>query len=499
MSVYVRESQGDGFAGSRRLVEGLIGWLGGGDSVGLSHAELEDQLTVRGRELQRQLLQDHLDLRAVREERLPEVIGEDQVTRRHAEFGHERLLATVFGQVSISRIAYRAKGVDSRYPADAGLNLPTGKHSHGLARLAALAAASGSFEQAQAIIERATGVVVGKRQVEALAAAAATDVDAFYTQRNMAGCPDGDVLVLTADAKGIVMRPEALRAATAKTATSRKLSARLSKGEKRGRKRMAEVVAVYHCTPAPRSPEDVIGPPGAQCGNRRAGPKACGKWLHASVTADTASVITAMFDQADRRDPHRQRTCVVLVDGNTHQIETIHATARSRGRPITIVVDFVHVLEYVWKAAWCLHTEGDPAAEAWVAAHASTILSGRATRVAGALQRQATQAALSSQQRQGIDTCVTYLLNKARFMRYHHALAAGWPIATGVIEGACRHLVKDRMDLTGARWGLPGAEAVLKLRSLISNGDFDAYWAYHLNQEKRRIHNSRYTNPTNIR
>ena len=281
---------------------------------------------------------------------MPEVIGEDQVTRRHAEFGQERLLATVFGQVSVCRIGYRAKGAHSRYPADAALNLPAGKYSHGLRRLVAQAAAQGSFEHAQAAVQTATGLTIGKRQVEALAAAAAADIDAFYAQRQVPGCPHGDVLVLTADAKGIVMRPEALRSATAKTATSAKLSTRLSKGEKRGRKRMAEVVAVYHATPIPRDPADVIGPPGAERSGRRAGPKAAGKWLHASVTDEAATVITAMFDQADRRDPAGARPWIALVDGNTHQIETIRAQARTRGRPVTIVVDFVHVLEYVCKS-----------------------------------------------------------------------------------------------------------------------------------------------------
>jgi hypothetical protein len=77
-------------------------------------------------------------------------------------------------------------------------------------------------------------------------------------------------------------------------------------------------------------------------------------------------------------------------------------------------------------------------------------------------------------------------------MDYPTALANGWPIATGVIEGACRHLVKDRMDVTGARWGVDGAEAILKLRSLISNGDFDTYWTYHLHQEQQRVHATRY-------
>ncbi len=98
----------------------------------------------------------------------------------------------------------------------------------------------------------------------------------------------------------------------------------------------------------------------------------------------------------------------------------------------------------------------------------------------------------SPAERAGADTCAAYLTAKQPYLAYHTALAAGWPIATGVIEGACRHIVKDRMDITGARWGLQGAEAILKLRALISNGDFDDYWNYHLRQEHQRIHQSRY-------
>ena len=159
---------------------------------------------------------------------------------------------------------------------------------------------------------------------------------------------------------------------------------------------------------------------------------------------------------------------------------------------MAIVIDFVHVLEYLWKAAWSFHPEGDPAAETWVRRHAQTVLSGGATRVAGTLRRAATTAGLEPGRRANADTCATYLTNKAPYLDYPTALTQGWPIATGIIEGACRHLVKDRMDLTGARWGLPGAEAVLKLRALRCNGDFDDYWRYHLAEEQRRIHNARY-------
>jgi hypothetical protein len=373
------------FAESRQRFEETVSWLADPQAALLPHAELERRVQVAGRELLRQLLQDHFDLRAAREERLAAVTGEDAVVRTHAEPGHERKLSTVFGQVDIARIAYRAKGAHSRFPADAVLNLPVGLHSHGLRRLAAIEAARGSFEQAAAAIERACGVAVGKRQVEVLTAEAATDIDAFYATRKGVRCPDGDVLVLTADAKGVVMRPDALREPTRKAAAAsggHKLSTRLSRGEKAGRKRMAEVVAVYHCTPAPRTAADVITMPGQTRRNRVAGPKAAAKWLHASIADDTTTVIGAMFDEAARRDPAGTRPWVALVDGNAHQIEAIRAQAKARDRPVTIVIDFVHVLEYVWRAAWCFHREGDPAVETWVARQAQLILAGRATRVA---------------------------------------------------------------------------------------------------------------------
>jgi hypothetical protein len=140
----------------------------------------------------------------------------------------------------------------------------------------------------------------------------------------------------------------------------------------------------------------------------------------------------------------------------------------------------------LWAAAWNLHPAADPAAEDWVATCALGVLAGHADQVATALDAQA--AALPSRRRGGIDACVRYLTGHAEFLRYDQALDNGWPIATGVIEGACRHLIGDRLDITGARWGLAGAEAILQLRALIANGDFPAYWRYHLDREHHRVH-----------
>ena len=145
-------------------------------------------------------------------------------------------------------------------------------------------------------------------------------------------------------------------------------------------------------------------------------------------------------------------------------------------------------------AAWCFHSpKPTPPPRTWVAQRARAILDGNAANVAAGVRRRATKTGLSKTKtqkgRRGRPPTST---NKARYLDYPTALASGWPIATGVIEGACRHLVKDRMDITGARWGLAGAEAILTLRALISNGDFDQYWTFHLAQEHRRVHASRY-------
>ena len=488
----------DAFGASRACFEQMCSFMGGDEAAGLTHAELEERVTVDAREAVRLLLQDHVDLRAVREERLDDVADAAGTQRGSVETGHVRPLLTVVGKIDITRLAYRCRGELNLYPADAALSLPAEVHSHGLRRLCAIESARGSFEEAAQAIRRTTGQQLGKRQVEQLAARAAVDFDAFYTDPSRPRAPvaDIDILVLSADGKGIVMRPDALRPATAKAAADAtgKLKTRLSKGEKRNRKRMAEVGAVYDVTPVVRAPTDIIGRDHHI--DRAPPPKATNKWLTASVVDDAATVISQIFDEVERRDPDHRRRVVALVDGAKHQIDCIQTQAEARDMKVTIIVDFIHVLEYLWSAAWSFFHEGDPAAEAWVADKALAVLNGQSSIVAASIRRKATCLGLDPRARANADTCANYLLTKRDHLDYRHALEHGWPIATGVIEGACRHLVKDRLDLTGARWGLHGAEAILKLRALRSNGDFEDYWKFHLHQEQHRTHDTRYANAT---
>jgi hypothetical protein len=460
----------------------------------MSHDELEARLQQDGRELCRQLFQDHLDLRTVTEEPLSEVKDRDGVPRRSVEAGHERALTSIFGPLRFSRLAYRTKhrGRENLHPSDGALNLPAGRHTHGLRELAAIEATRGSYEQARAAIARQTGVLIGKRQLEGLAARAASDVASFYEQRPRELPSRADVLVISADGKGIVMRPEGLRERTRKAAEKEqhKIKTRLSRGERSNRKRIAEIAAVYDVTPVARSPADILSDEGEE-GPRKV-PVAKGKWLTGSVVDEAYEVIARAFDEGERRDPTHVRTWVALVDGNKSQIDQIHDEAIARCVKIAIVCDCVHVLEYLWGAAWCFFEEGTAEAEAWVREKLLAVLRGDAGIVAGSIGRKATNLGLDKSKRANADACASYLKNKERYLDYPTALENGWPIATGVIEGACRHLVRDRFDITGARWGLVGAEAVLTLRAVLANGDWRDYWRYHLGKERSRVHESRY-------
>jgi hypothetical protein len=199
-------------------------------------------------------------------------------------------------------------------------------------------------------------------------------------------------------------------------------------------------------------------------------------------------VIGEAFREARRRDPEGRKRWVALVDGNETQIDILRKLFRKEGYHALIVLDFIHVAERVWKAGLDFYQEGSAELEAWVGKRLLGILQGRTGHVAAGMRRSATLQELDEQARQRVDACADYLLKYKPYLHYDLYLKMGLPIATGVIEGACRYLVKDRMDRTGARWSLKGAESVLRLRALRTSGDFDVYWRFHEEQEYLRNH-----------
>jgi len=134
-----------------------------------------------------------------------------------------------------------------------------------------------------------------------------------------------------------------------------------------------------------------------------------------------------------------------------------------------------------------------PKAAQWVGDTIEQLLQGQASSIVSKLRLNETLQELSAKQREPIEQCATYLANHASSLNYPHYLAKGYPIATGVIEGACRYLVKDRMEITDARWGLEGGEAVLKLRALYIKGDCEAYWDFHEKREYQRNHQAKFS------
>lgn len=457
----------------------------------LDEESLGELAQTRSRELARQLLQAHLLDRHAREDRSP-MVGADGIERgRHQRRTKQKLLSVV-GKVDVVRKElrdpYESGGLR---PLDAELNLPRNLYSFGVLRLVAWFASRLPFDGVVDTIERTHGLFLGKRQVEEAAVNCARDFEAYY-EATMATPVDGaDLLVLSFDGKGVVMRTDSLRPATKKAAASskNKLKHRLSPGEKSGRKRMAEVAAVYELPPSVRSVDDILSTGDT---TKKRPPRARNKRVWASLEKDAKTVIDEAFDEALSRDPEHEKNWVVLVDGNKDQLRYARRAAKRVGASITIVVDLVHVIEYLWKAAWVLFDKGDEQAEHWVTERIRRLLMGQSSSVAAGIRRSATKRGLEPDARAPMDKCSDYLLKYKKYLAYDDFLARGMPIATGVIEGACRHLVKDRMDITGARWGLERAEAILRLRALHSSGDFDDYWDFHKRRELERNHLDNY-------
>ncbi|HEX2718309.1 MAG TPA: ISKra4 family transposase [Gemmatimonadaceae bacterium] len=489
-------AQADAYLSAQEQFNSIIIQLRSQQAQQMTHSQLEQFLETDGRELLRLMFQAHLD------ERGPGAVSEPVVDATGHSHTHQRLhsrsIKTIFGAVTITRQGYGGRALESLHPLDAQLNLPPENYSHTLQQRLAEAAAKESFDEVVATIHQQTGLIIPKRQAEESARRSAQDFELFYARQRAQTAPEvkatSDILVISADGKGVPMLKADLQAATRKAAEERKprLNHRRSKGEKAHTKRMGTVAAVYTIAPFVRTPAQIVRELEPVRDTAPARPRPEDKRVWASIKHPPETIIAQAFEEAHRRDPKQTKQWVALVDGNPLQLGLLLCAATDYGVELEIILDLIHVLEYLWKAAWVLHAEGDQEAETWVSQRLTEILRGRSSQVAAGIRRRATLRGLSAKQRAPLDTCANYLLKYGKFLRYDRYLAAGYPIASGVIEGACRYLVKDRMEITGARWSLAGAEAVLQLRSLRASGDFEQYWGFHLQQEYKRNHQFHY-------
>ncbi|MDH4319496.1 MAG: ISKra4 family transposase [Desulfobulbaceae bacterium] len=464
-------------------------------------SEIEVLIREKLQDIGRDLTQAKMNMVGALEPETP-VKGSDGVIRTRKKL-KGRKVETSFGEVEYERLGYGAPGVDSLFPADGHLNLPPEKYTHEVRRLVSEDVTRASYDEALEVLSERTAAKVPKRQGVELTRRAAEDFVDFYDGGAVGADTDvspeesGSLLIMTTDGKGVVMRTDGLREATKKAAEKKdhKLNKRLSRGEKRDRKRMAQVASVYTISPHVRTAEEIAGVTNAAVEkDSKKSPRPENKRVWASIEREPDQVIEETFKDAQARDPHHKKQWVGLVDGNPKQIQLLKEQATAYGVTLVIILDFIHVLEYLWKASRAFYEEASPKCEQFVTERLLRLLHGQSSQVAKGMRKMATDRGLSQADRKAVDKCAAYLLKYREYLRYDQYLAQGLPIATGVIEGACRYLVKDRMDITGARWGLSGAEAVLRLRSLRASGDFKEYWRYHEKMEQERNHISKYDN-----
>lgn len=352
MQEYTKEEDFGEYAVAHEWLVELIRKLRSPESQGLEHGDIETLLRHDGTEALRLLMQGHLDQRSAQKERLETGIGGDGQARRHCR-KRCRALETVFGEVQVHRLGYSELGLSSVFPLDATLNLPPDQYSHELRREVGLEAAKDSLEETVKAVKENTGASLAKRQAEQVTQAVSVDFDAYYESKRREDRKGADILTMSTDGKGMVMRKEDRRETTRKAAeaSQHQLKTRLSKGEKRNRQRMATVASVYETKPPQRMAEQIMGVNGQEQPPAR--PKILNKRVWASRHQTSAEVIEQMFAEAKRRDPEPKKQWLILVDGQETPLREVYTAIERHHREVVVIQDFVHVLEYLWKAAYC--------------------------------------------------------------------------------------------------------------------------------------------------
>ena len=452
--------------------------------------QVEQQLQAGGFELLRLMLEENFAARGGGDVGTAlELEQQDQTLRLGQKRDHTRQYESIFGTVSISRVGFSKRGVPSIHPLDEELNLPKQKYSFVLQQKAVKQCGQGPFGEAVENIQEMTAANVPKRQMQQVVVEAAQDFDAFYEQRQrQVPSPEqtGPILVGGLDCKGVPARRSLEEA-------KERRGKRMKKGDKRAKKKMATVATVHTTHRFVRTPEQVVSRlmDKHQLKIKQNRPKAEHRRLWASLQKSKDEVIQEATQEMERRDPDREKTVVCVMDGERALKKRAEKYMLSSFPNMILILDIIHVIEYLWKAAYVFFVEGSEQAHNWVRKRLLKILHGGVSRVAAGMRQSASKLGLPEEERKAVDTACDYFLKNKDRMKYNEYLRAGLPIASGSVEGACGHLVKDRMERTGASWNVyeSGAEAVLKIRALDKSGDFEDYWQFHVEQEKERNYN----------
>lgn len=405
---------------------------------------------------------------------------------RRLENLHTKRYMSVFGPITIERTVYgtREKQKHEVVPLDARLNLPESDFSYLLQEWSQGFCVQGSYSQSSATIARILGLKQSVRSLEHMNQTMAQEVDPFQSSQPVPEAKtEGPILVCTADGKGVPMCQETQNASTS--------HGRRKKGEKANKKRQACVGAAYTIHPFYRSAQDVVDELFRE--KRKAErPRPCNKELRAKLTQDINGVevngkdqIFQWFvEQQKARNAKGDKAVVCIMDGE----RALWKKAKKYGVDAIGILDLYHVMEHLWTAAYCFCKEGSEEAEIFVRTRLTSLLEGKVGRVIGGLRQMQTKHSLRGKKKEQLEKVITYLENNRDYMHYDYYLDCGYPIGSGVVEGACRHLVKDRMEGTGMRWRTPGAQAMLDLRSVYLNDDWEAFHEHRVKHNVKQLY-----------
>ena len=422
----------------------------------------------------------------------PEVIAYEGKQLRRLPERRVRAYVSAFGPTPFARDVYATRETQRQevVPLDAKLGMPESDTSYLLQKWSGTQFVKQSYQESRTTLASILGFAPSVNGLEDMAAqASAHAADYLDRQGPVDPTTEAEILVATSDCKGVPMRKiDAPRTKPDDEGLRRK---RLKKGEKNGQKRMACVGGVYSVSPFRRTVEDVVNEVLREEKQQRR-PEPQNKRLRAVLTQEVdgqeVNAKDVIFDwlakELRERDPHAQRTVVAIMDGET-KLRDLQELKISRAIGI---LDIWHVTEYLWQLAYCFYRDGSAEAEAFVETYLRKLLEGKVNRVIGGIRQMATKRDLPQRQWDKVEDCLLYFAARTEYMKYDEYLAAGYPIGSGVVEGACRHLVKDRMEQAGMRWRIAGAQAILGLRAIYVNDDWDAFHADRIQTEQRKLY-----------
>jgi len=394
----------------------------------------------------------------------------------------KRTYFSIFGKVPFWRPYFYKTGVKGQSPLDAELSLGSDRYSDFLREMSEYLGVYTAYNKVIDVEERFLGLKLSTRPLQQIIATDASDVETFYAQKP-APLPDeeAEILVIQADGKGIPIVLE----------TPKEPKVRLDKGEKRGRKKEAIVTTVYTIAGASRTPEQVVASFFYQDSDSQTSTSKRTKPQHKHIWATLDGKDTAL-DRLAKQVALRQGSHILhkvaLCDG----CEALQSRIEDRFPDFNLILDFIHANEYLWKVANKLLGETNEQRTEWVANRTLQMLSGKTEQIITEFRNLATDDQCTSAQREKLTKTANYFERNSPYMDYPTYLSKGWPIASGVIEGACRHFVKDRFELSGMRWTQEGAENLLRLRAVAENEDWDAYHDFRKLERHTRLYDIPY-------